>query len=247
MIDEEYAINTIQATISQEDVHDSTVQSLPQFARLLVKIEPDSVRSIVALGSGIGGLAKALGKVYEASSVHAVDVDETALATAEARGLTTHNLDLETQPLPFDDDSVDLIVSLGLLEHLTWFDNVVSESKRALKHGGHAIYSLPNLAGWTNRLSILLGKQPRNVEFSRQKAFGIAGFYDTEKTVNHMHTATIPAFREFLNYNGLNHIKTVGLHPYQSNPLVKFVDRIVSYRPTLCRRFALLAEADGDQ
>ena len=247
MITEDYAIDTIRDTLSEEDMHDSTAQSFREFAKLLTNVRTESVDVIVALGSGIGGLTKALGEIYDASSIHAVDIDEEALSVAKSRGIEVHKLDVSSDPLPFETGSVDLIISLGLLEHLTWFDNVISESRRVLISGGYAVFALPNLAGWTNRLSILSGKQPRNVEFSQKRAFGIAKFYKTNNCVGHVHTATIPAFRQFLTHYEMKHIDTVGLHPYQSSRYIKMIDKIASYRLNLCRRFAMLVRLRDDQ
>ncbi|GAB6877932.1 hypothetical protein JCM17823_02060 [Halorubrum gandharaense] len=151
------------------------------------------------------------------------------------------------ETLPFENGEIDLVVSFGLLEHLTWYDNVLSETNRVLRDGGYALFAMPNMAGWTNRLSLLTGHQPRNVEFSREKAFGILDAYGTSSTVGHVHTPTVGAFREFLEHHGFEVVDTVGLHPYQRGRLVALVDRAVSWRPSLCRRFAVLARLPVDE
>jgi len=224
-------------------VSDSTLQSSFQLAGLLSEIvqSDEKIDVIVALGAGRGALADALGTILGVSSVHAIDIQTEACEAADQRGLLSHNIDLETQTLPFEDGSIDLVVSFGLLEHLTWYDNVLSETERVLRDSGYSIFAMPNMAGWTNRLSLLTGHQPRNVEFSQDKPFGIMDAYDTDNTVGHVHTPTVSAFRELLEFHNFEVIDTVGLHPYQEGRLVALIDRLVDGRPSLCRRFAILS------
>jgi len=242
----EEIISEVHTTVSKEDSHDSTVQSIEEISKLMTKIERKHIESIVALGSGRGGLPYSMKSIYNASVVHAVDVNDKLLKTAEKRGLEVHNVDLETEQLPFDTDSIDLVVSFGLLEHLTWYDNVIAESKRVLRDDGYILCAMPNLGGWTNRLSLFLGRQPRNIEFSRQRAFGIMNAYGTNKVVGHVHAPTVTAFKEFLEFNDFRIVDTVGLHPYQDSYLIETIDWAVARRPSLCRRFATLARYRPD-
>ena len=92
-----------------------------------------------------------------------------------------------------------------------------------------------------------MGYQPRNVEFSHKKAFGILGAYGTDSTVGHVHAPTVGAFREFLEYHDFEIVDTVGLHPYQEGRLVPLIDKLVSRRPSLCRRFAVLGQYQPDR
>lgn len=239
--------STIVESVSAEDIsRDSTLQSLPKISRLLASIDHKHVDTIAALGVGGGALVKAISQSFDAHETYGIDTDSEARSAASTRGITVYDINLESDPLPFEDDSIDLVVSFGLLEHLTWYDNVLSETERVVRDGGYVVFAMPNMAGWTNRLSLLTGHQPRNVEFSKEKPFGIMGAYDTEYPVGHVHTPTVEAFREFLAYHDFKEMETVGLHPYQKGHLVTLVDRLVSWRPSLCRRFAILARYHPD-
>ena len=233
---------TIAKSVSTKDIQrDSTLQSLSKISQLLALVNDEQVDSLVALGVGGGALTDAVGQAFEASEMHGIDTDPEALGTASKRGITVYDINLESDPLPFENDSIDLVVSFGLLEHLTWYDNVLSETERVLRGSGYSIFAMPNMAGWTNRLSLLTRHQPRNVEFSQDKPFGIIDAYDTDNTVGHVHTPTVSAFRELLEFHNFEVIDTVGLHPYQEGHLVALIDRLVDRRPSLCRRFAILS------
>lgn len=228
---------------------DSTFQSIDELIPILKHLTECAreINVIAVIGAGEGTFAAFLSELLSADRVHAIDVDEQCLHLATQKGLESHKIDVEKSPLPFADESVDLIVSLGLFEHLTWYDNLLEESTRVLCTGGFVLFSLPNMAGWTNRMSLVMGRQPRNVEFSQKKAFGILDAYGTESTVGHVHTTTVGAFREFLEYHDFEIIDTVGLHPYQEGRLVPLVDKLVSRRPSLCRRFAVLGQYQPDR
>ncbi len=241
MINEEELRNALQGRMTDADLQDSTIQSLSQFVKLLSGIDQSDVRTVAAIGSGKGVLCAALADLYDTSEAYAVDIDENSLAVASERGLITHCIDVESDPLPMDNGEIDLVLCMGLLEHLTWYDHVISEIRRIVSEAGHCLFALPNLAGWTNRVSLLSGHQPRNVEFSREKPFGILGIYGADTTVSHIHAPTVGAFSECLEHYDLQTKQTVGLYPYQRGWIVKLVDALFSRRPSLCRRFGVLA------
>jgi len=240
-------VGAIQDIVDEQDLHkDSTLQSIEKLAEVIefLHTRQGSIETIVALGSGGGALVNALGEIVGASTVHAIDCDPERLSKASERGLKTHQVDLESERISLDDESADLVVSFGLLEHLTWYDHVMMETTRLLRDQGYLVFALPNMAGWTNRLSILTGHQPRNVEFSRRSPFGILDAYDTDYPVGHVHAPTVGAFKSFLSHHEVTVLRTVGLHPYQTSTAVKLIDGLVSWRPSLCRRFAVLGRYD---
>lgn len=245
MVNEEELRNALRGRMTDADLRDSTVQSIPQFVKLLNDIDQSNVQTVAAIGSGKGVLCAALGDLYDVMEAHAVDIDQDPLTVASERGLITHRIDVEHDRLPMDDGAIDLVLCMGLLEHLTWYDHAISEMRRIVSDDGYCLFALPNLAGWTNRVSLLSGHQPRNVEFSREKPFGILDVYGTDTTVSHVHAPTVGAFNECLEHYDLRTEQTVGLYPYQRNWIVKLVDTLFARRPSLCRRFGVLAVPDG--
>ena len=240
----------ILALVDESDFkEDSTLQSADELAPLVEALADvrNEINVIAALGSGSGGFISALGSFLDATEIHAVDRNRGVLNEASDLGLETHQVDLERGSVPLANGTVDLIVSLGLLEHLSWYDNVIAEISRMSSPEGFCLFAVPNMAGWTNRLSLLTGHQPRNVEFSKKKPFGIMNAYGSDYTVGHVHAPTVGAFREFLEYHDFEIVDTVGLHPYQEGRLVPLVDKLVSRRPSLCRRFAVLGQYQPDR
>ena len=53
------------------------------------------------------------------------------------------SLDLNTSPLPFEDDSVDLVFSYHTLEHIDRYLFALGEIHRVLRHGGRFLVGLP--------------------------------------------------------------------------------------------------------
>ncbi len=60
------------------------------------------------------------------------------------QGLDYTDLNFETDPFPIKDNSVDLAVSLAVIEHIRDPDSFISEVYRCLKPGGVIYLSTPN-------------------------------------------------------------------------------------------------------
>ena len=59
-------------------------------------------------------------------------------------GLDADTLNFETDTLPFDDASIDLAVSLAVIEHLRDPSRFLAEIRRCLRPGGAIYLSTPN-------------------------------------------------------------------------------------------------------
>ena len=157
----------------------------------------------------------------------------------------TQQVDMRQGPLPFAESSLDLVTSYGVLDYLPDFDPILREMYRVLRPGGYALISLPNLAGWQNRLSLLLGYQLRDVEVSQEKAAGLHPWYASDgHPVGHIHTVTVPAFCELMEHHGFETVRVTGGIPggRQKSALVRWVDWVLSRRVTLARRFFYLGQ-----
>jgi len=67
------------------------------------------------------------------------------------QGLDYTDLNFETDPFPIKDNSVDLAVSLAVIEHIRDPDSFISEVYRCLKPGGVIYLSTPNFRlDWKN-------------------------------------------------------------------------------------------------
>lgn len=238
-------LQDLKQRLTEEDLEtNATLQSLDRLAPMFTRLDRDRdrINTVVDLGCGRGGLARVIGDYVDADEVHGIEIDPVRRDVAEDREITIYDLDLSSERLPFDDGEVDLVLNFGLLEHLTSYDHPIEETHRVLRDGGYTCLSLPNLGSWLNRIALLLGNQPRDVEISEEKGFGIMRFYPTDEPLGHVHSATYSAVNELLTYHGFTPVESAGLHPYQDATTVSLIDRLVSFRPSLCRRFAILAE-----
>ncbi len=113
-------------------------------------------RRVLDLGCRYGALTQ---HYVPGNEVVGVDVDREALETAAELGIETHWADVE-EPLPFGDDSFDVVVVGELLEHVRDPGGLVAECRRVLRPGGTLVGSVPNAFRLKNRLRFLLGRKP---------------------------------------------------------------------------------------
>jgi SAM-dependent methyltransferase len=107
----------------------------------------------------VGTAAGYLGKIWTAKG-HSVSGIEFDAATAEKARVHYDSFqiaDLETFAFPYRGE-FDYIVFADVLEHLRDPAAVLRRCLPALKESGKIIISVPNVANWIIRLSLLLGK-----------------------------------------------------------------------------------------
>ena len=245
--------------ISKEDIYSSATLSiyranLKLFRKVLKTLNenlPSKREKMIDLGCGYGGLAKLVGDSLGFKEVHGVDLDSDRLSIAKEKGLQVHSFNLEKDPFPFSDDSFELVTSHGVLEHSTFYDNMLQETYRILRNKGTFLLSAPNLASWVNRISLLLGYQPRNLEVSRNKVVGVHkmyhSLYDKTVPVTHISSCTLGGIKELLTYYGFKVGKTwgTGVVPapdLKPSLILKIFDTLLSKKTSLSVRFILLAK-----
>lgn len=221
---------------------ESTSQSLSEFEQLLKDIKLNKDANFVDIGCGAGGFTKVIQKYFNLNKSQGIDKNKELLMKAQDRNIITHELNIIKSPLPFDDCSIDFITCLGTLEHLPEFDTILKEIKRVLKSDGVVIFSLPNLGSWINRLCLLGGWQPRNVEISNEILVNIPPWYNDDEILYHIHAPTFIGFIELLKYYDYTIQNYKPLFPYQKNIAVKIIDYLTLFRPQLSRRFGIVAK-----
>lgn len=90
-----------------------------------------------------------------------------------AQGLTVHRLDIEREPLPFDDGQVDAIIANQILEHTKELFWILHQCARVLRVGGTLIVGVPNLASLHNRALLALGRQPTSIALDSAHVRGL--------------------------------------------------------------------------
>jgi SAM-dependent methyltransferase len=118
---------------------------------------------LLDVGCWDGGLSRRCAAVLKTERILGVEVYPGPAAAAEQGGLEVARIDLETERLPWPDSSVDVLVCNQVLEHLKDIWLPMTEMHRVLRKGGHAVFSVPNLASLHNRVLLALGRQPTSI------------------------------------------------------------------------------------
>jgi methionine biosynthesis protein MetW len=114
--------------------------------------------NVLEVDCGPGVLAKMMQE--RGAQVIGTDLSIVAVERARAKGIVAQQVDVDTEPLPFDDASFDTVVSNSMIEHRFFPERSFDECMRVLKPGGRFIVCLPNIAHWLCRCWILTGRFP---------------------------------------------------------------------------------------
>lgn len=119
--------------------------ALRWYARIAQRLVPEGSR-VLDFGCGVGHFARHLSHKLD---VVAYDASEAARERARrnAPGATVVD-DLGEIP----DESLDMVVSLHVLEHIDPPDETLATFRRLTRPGGRLLYVVPNPQGWGHRI-----------------------------------------------------------------------------------------------
>jgi SAM-dependent methyltransferase len=219
-----------------------TAHDLRGLFRALEPLRKSSVGRLLEIGCGFGGLAKLVGESIGAAEIHGVDIDPQVLDEARSKNVKALLVSADDSVLPYPDEYFDVIMTFGVLDRLVTFDPTLQEINRLLRPAGHVLVSLPNLASWHNRLLLLLGYQPRDVEISSELLVGVPPGYAGHAPDGHIHIPTLRAFTELMEHHGFAPVRLTGGKPVMRSvhPLLRLVDSVLTHRVSLARRFYYL-------
>ncbi|MEM6843531.1 MAG: class I SAM-dependent methyltransferase [Bacteroidota bacterium] len=115
---------------------------------------------VLDLGAGHGDDLQLAQKFDNNVKLHALESYPPYVEELQNKGISVFSANIERDTLPFDDESVDVIIMNQIMEHVKEVFWILHEVTRVLKVGGNFIVGVPNLAALHNRLLLLLGKQP---------------------------------------------------------------------------------------
>jgi methionine biosynthesis protein MetW len=224
----------------------------PRFKEILQICNRLKGERLLDIGCGDGAFTVLLKEALNAKEAVGVEVAPEAIDTANARGINAIQLDIDEAPLPFGDAYFDVIYCGEVIEHLFNPDHLLEEIHRVLKPEGTCVITTPNLAGWPNRLALLLGYQPYPTAVSpKHEGVGKLLIRGSEGQWGHIRVFTARALKELLR---LHHFKIKALvgcpvlvSTSQSRVLTSLtglVDKMMSQIPSLSTRIIAVLEKE---
>jgi methionine biosynthesis protein MetW len=226
----------------------------PRFTKVLTILSTLKGERLLDVGCGDGTFTLLMKNAMKAEEVAGIEIAPDAVATASKKGIKVYNIDIDESPFPFDDAYFDVIYCGEIIEHVFNTDHLLEEVYRVLKLDGTAIFTTPNLAGWPNRLALLLGYQPYPTAVSpKYEGIGKLFFKGDEGQWGHIRVFTVRALKELLY---TYHFKIIGLIGCQVSikttstkfltQLILLLDKIISRIPSLSNRIMAVVRKDMD-
>lgn len=128
----------------------------------LLKAAPYS--TILDIGAGGGNDLALSSKAVPCAKKFAIEAYAPYVEKLSLQGIQVHSLNIEMNPFPFADESIDVVIANQVLEHTKELFWIFHEVTRILSVGGKFIIGVPNLASLHNRLLLLFGKQPTPIQ-----------------------------------------------------------------------------------
>jgi len=199
---------------------------------------------LLDIGCGDGSFTVLLKEALGAKEAAGIEIASEAITAVEEKGIRACQLDIDTEPYPFDDDYFDVIYCGEIIEHLFNPDHLLEEVYRTLKPEGICLISTPNLAGWPNRFALLLGFQPYPTAVSpSHEGMGKLIVKDSEGQWGHIRVFTLRALKELLEFYNFRIIKVKGSTSTITSgklPAVSLVDKLFSHIPSLATRVIVM-------
>ncbi|MBF8964586.1 class I SAM-dependent methyltransferase [Pontibacter sp. FD36] len=121
-------------------------------------------KTVLDLGAGQGADLLIARHANPEATLHAVECYGPYIESLKSKNIEVHSLNIECDSLPFEDQSIDIVIANQILEHTKEIFWIFHEVTRVLKPGGKFIVGVPNLASFHNRLMLLFGSQPTSLK-----------------------------------------------------------------------------------
>jgi SAM-dependent methyltransferase len=204
---------------------------------------------VLDLGCFNGAFTSALGVAARATELVGIEWLPHHAAAARARGIEVVEADLN-EPLPFADESFDLVHANQLVEHLRSTDRFLREVRRVCAPDGRIVLATNNLSSWHNVGALAFGLQPLPSHVSDEIHVGNPldprrGLRHADIGQTHLRVFTTRALRELAEAHGLRVTQT-RMNGYY--PLPPRVARTMARLDPLHAAFVVieLARADSD-
>jgi len=139
-----------------DKIFDPWVNDKHQVARRLLS----GGERLLDVGCWGGESVVKMGALEKYGEVYGVDFLREAVQSAKAKGIRVFQVDLNSEPLPFEDNFFDAVTCISVLEHVLDPIAVLREIHRVIAPNREFIVQVPNVASLSNRIRILFGRVP---------------------------------------------------------------------------------------
>jgi SAM-dependent methyltransferase len=139
--------------------------------------------SVLDLGAGQGDDLLCAKKLNESAKLYACENYPPYVQLLTSKDISVFSVNIENERLPFDDESIDVIIVNQVFEHVKEVFWILEEISRVLSVNGRLIIGVPNLASLHNRALLLFGQQPTSLQNNSA----------------HVRGYTLPDFKALLN------------------------------------------------
>jgi 2-polyprenyl-3-methyl-5-hydroxy-6-metoxy-1,4-benzoquinol methylase len=213
--------------------------------RLLSEVVGDlSGKRILDLGCSSGMLLERFRR-YDDVSLLAIELDPKVREIARGRGIdaeahqiNVYDGDQIGARLPYENESMDVVLAAEIVEHVVDTQGFINEIARVVRPGGAVLLSTPNILWWKYRLDLLFGRYPDVLEYRLR--YG--------EDFGHVRTFTPALLRELVEAAGLDVVRVAGkrLGPISTlsrtpGPLARILDAIATRFPNISDDVILVA------
>ena len=131
------------------------------------------------------------------------------------------------------DEKFNIIFALEIIEHMIDTDSFLEKCKKISEYNGYVIFSTPNIASLRNRLKLLFGKYPDNMEY--------------RNNIHHVRMYTVPTIKLHLELHNYEIIKCIGVNflpmrLHKISLLRKLSNFLANRLPSLCNNIILVTK-----
>lgn len=196
----------------------------------------EKVSPLISCGStvveiGVGPIS-AITKQLKNVRVIGVDLGDDQLPLCDKFNIDLRMCDIQTEPLPLENGSVDMVLFLQVIEHLCMYPNVILDQiYKKLKTGGYLVVSTVNFLRISNRIRTLLGLTPlKNC------------FEPSEDGRNHIREYVLSELLYYLKKSGFNIEETDRFALPAGSVIISTLLRFMYIYPSFRNYFMIIAK-----